>query len=204
MTMTLYASGASPFARTVLVAAHELGLAGELAVEATPVKPGEANVAYQALNPLRRIPALRTEDGLVIVDSPVICAYLADKAGDKALFAEDAPDRWQVLTDYAIARQMAELAVGARYELAVRPQALRWDDWVDDHFDKIGAALARYGAEPPQRERLTIADIALAVTLGYLDLRYPDYGWREKAPKLAAWHEPFTTRPSFEATTPQG
>lgn len=204
MAMTLYGSPASPFARTVTIVVHELGLADDVAIEATAVKPTAPNVEFQALNPLRRVPALGLEDGSVIVDSPVICEYLADRVGDTRLFAKGSPDHWHVMSDYAIARQMAELAVSCRYEQAVRPEDKQWAAWVDDAFDKIGAGLARFDAAPPSRGRLTIADIALGVTLDYLAFRFASYDWPSRAPALGLWLEPLSTRPSFAATRPSG
>lgn len=204
MAMTLYGSPASPFARTVTVLSHELGLSEDVKIVPKPVKPTEPDREYQTLNPLRRVPALKLEDGTVLVDSPVICEYLAERVGDTRFFARGAPDRWQMLRDYAIARQMAELAVGARYERVLRPEALRWDAWVDDMMDKIAAGLAHFEAAPPNRGRLTIADIALAVTLGYLDFRFPDWDWRSRAPGLVSWVEPIDGRPSMQATKPTG
>jgi glutathione S-transferase len=49
--------------------------------------------------------------------------------------------------------------------------------------------------------RLTLADIALAVALEYIDFRYP-HDWRSPNPRLAAWHEGIGARPAFVATRP--
>jgi len=38
--------------------------------------------------------------------------------------------------------------------------------------------------------------------LGYLDLRQPAFGWRERQPGLAAWYAEVSTRPSMVATAP--
>lgn len=200
----LYTAKASPFGRTVEIVAHELGLHEDLEVVATKVTPTDPNVDYQrAVNPLRKIPALKTEEGLVIVDSTVIAEYLCARVGDTRLFARDGADQWAVLSNYALARGAAECAVGARYETAVRPQDKRFDGWVDDQMDKIGATLGHFEANPPAASgRLTIADIALGALLGYLDFRFADYGWRDRFPGLGEWLKPLAARPSFAATAP--
>jgi len=198
--MRLYTAQASPFGRTVEIAAHELGVHDGLVVVPTTVAPTRKNADFQALTPLRRIPALETEDGAVIVDSTVIAAYLAERAGDKALFAYGSDEHWAVMSRYTVARGISECAVAARYESTVRPEELRWQDWLDDLMDKIGASLERFEATPPAGDRLTIAEIALGAALGYLDFRFPDYPWRGRFPRLADWFGSVAARPSFAAT----
>lgn len=48
-----------------------------------------------------------------------------------------------------------------------------------------------------------IGAICVACALGYLDFRYPDEGWRDSRPKLAAWFEKFAARPSMVETLPE-
>lgn len=47
-----------------------------------------------------------------------------------------------------------------------------------------------------------IAAIGVACALGYLDLRQPQFGWREQQPGLATWYADVTKRPSMAATAP--
>ncbi|WP_108659825.1 glutathione S-transferase family protein [Acuticoccus kandeliae] len=201
--MKLYTTRATPFGRTVEIVAHELGLHEDLDIVETIVAPMKDNPAYQQITPMRKIPALIIEDGTLIVDSPVIAEYLAARVGDTRLFAKSSPDHWKVLSRYAIARGIAEASVAARYEFAARPEAFRWQGWVDDQFDRITAALGVFEKDPPAATgAITIADIALGTALGYLDFRFPDYGWRDRFPALAAWVKPVEARPSFAATRP--
>jgi len=39
------------------------------------------------------------------------------------------------------------------------------------------------------------------VTLGYIDFRLSDLGWRDGRPKLSAWHQAFSARPSMAKTS---
>jgi glutathione S-transferase len=50
--------------------------------------------------------------------------------------------------------------------------------------------------------KLTLADIAVACCLGYLDFRFPDIKWRDAHANLAAFHEKVSSRPSFKETIP--
>ena len=74
--MKLRYSPTSPFVRKVMVAAIETGLIErieKIPTSVTPIKPND-DVARD--NPLVKVPALTTDDGLILYDSPVICEYL--------------------------------------------------------------------------------------------------------------------------------
>ena len=45
--------------------------------------------------------------------------------------------------------------------------------------------------------------IAVAVTLGYIDFRLGELNWRNRRPKLAAFHETFSQRDSMMKTALQ-
>ncbi|MGE8394349.1 MAG: glutathione S-transferase C-terminal domain-containing protein, partial [Pseudomonas sp.] len=47
-----------------------------------------------------------------------------------------------------------------------------------------------------------IAAIGVACALGYLDLRFPGFGWREQQPQLAGWYAQVCLRESMRATDP--
>jgi len=71
--MKLYWSPRSPFARKVMVFAHEAGLAGRIETVRTLVSMTSPNRELMRVNPLGKIPTLVTDDGTVLFDSLVIC-----------------------------------------------------------------------------------------------------------------------------------
>ena len=75
--MKLFWSSRSPFVRKVMVTAHELGLAGQIACERVVVSASAPNAAVMQHNPLGKLPTLVLDDGSALYDSPVICEYLA-------------------------------------------------------------------------------------------------------------------------------
>uniref|UniRef100_UPI0019530318 glutathione S-transferase N-terminal domain-containing protein n=1 Tax=Klebsiella pneumoniae TaxID=573 RepID=UPI0019530318 len=75
-TMDLLYQTHSPYARKVLVFAHEAGLAGRLRVIHHETSPTNRNDAVFAVNPLGKVPVLVLEDSEAIFDSVVICDYL--------------------------------------------------------------------------------------------------------------------------------
>ena len=50
---------------------------------------------------------------------------------------------------------------------------------------------------------LTMAQIAIAVALGYLDFRHADRDWRRERPALSAWEKAFALRPAMVETRPK-
>lgn len=201
MAMQLYFNPASPYVRKVRVTAHELGLAGEIdliGVSLTPVSPHEG---VRSCNPVGKIPALITDDGAALYDSPVICEYLDARAGGNRIFPAVGAARWTALRRQAIADGIMDAAVLTRYEEAVRPKELRWQEWVDGQLLKIRTAL-----DALERESLDgvfdIGTISIACALGYLDLRFAGEGWRRSRPRLAAWEAAIGKRASLAATAP--
>ncbi len=69
------------------------------------------------------------------------------------------------------------------------------------NWPRIGAGLDRLEAEAGRRDGpLTIAPIAVATAMAYMELRECLTDWRETRPRLAAWYEAFRRRPSMVET----
>jgi len=197
--MKLFSSGASPYARKVAVAAHEAGLIDRIEIAGVTVSPVSVNPEVSAANPLTKVPTLVLEDGTALFDSRVIVEYLDHLSGGRLIPAGAA--RWPALRDQAAADGLMDAALLARYERALRPEPLRWDEWDAGQVGKIGRALDAFEADfTPSDHAPGIGDIAVACALSYLDFRWPRAGWRAAHPALAAWHEGFSARPSVQAT----
>jgi glutathione S-transferase len=202
--MKLYYSPPSPFARKVIVAAHELGLADQIVLEQVAVTPVSQNDLVAASNPLAKVPTLVLEDGQALFDSRVIVDYL-DSLSERSLAPRDGAQRWRVLTELAQADGLLDAALLARYELMRRPEPLRGDAWTDGQMSKVRRALDAFETSARRAgDDLGIADIGVACGLGYLDFRFPDEGWREGRPRLAAFYAQISRRPSWLATDPNG
>ncbi len=207
--MKLLYSPTSPFARRVRIAAIELGLSDRIALETVQVAPTRENAQFAAqINPLRKIPALVLDDGVtVLVDSSVICDYLDSLAGGGRLTPAAGAERWRVLTQQTIAQGMSDALVLARYELALRPETARWPQWAADQQGRFWSGLAWFEARADQalqdsRTTLDTSQIALACCLGYVDFRFTEFGWPERAPRVGAWYREFAKRASMSRTAP--
>ncbi|GAA4324315.1 glutathione S-transferase [Pigmentiphaga soli] len=193
---------ASPFARKVLVAAHEAGIAGRLQLVEQAVSPVARNPEVAARNPLAKVPVLELDDGTPLYDSRVIVAYLAELPGAASIMPPGA-QRWPALRLHALADGLLDAAVLLRYETALRPVALRWPEWIDGQMGKVRAALDSIEADAAALQGpATVERIAVACALGYLDFRFAGEDWRCGRPGAAAFYEAFSQRPSMKATAP--
>jgi glutathione S-transferase len=200
-SLRVYYSPYSPFVRKVLVCAAELGVPVErLACNANPVTRDATVVAR---NPLGQVPTLlmgehEDEQDRALYDSRVICEYLDAPYGK--LFPAAGEARWRALREQALADGLLGAALLMRYEQVIRPEGLRYAPWFDGQHEKVGSALDQLAAWAPEfGERVDIGTITAACALGYLDLRFPDEGWRSRT-ALADWFARFSARASMQAT----
>jgi glutathione S-transferase len=201
--MQLFYSPNSPYARKARIIIHELGLKSRVEDVIVSLPAG---AKLRAVNPLGKIPALILDDGSAIYDSPVICEYLDDvgqgKFFPRPTMLREAQGRWRALTLQALGDGLADAVVRRNQEMKV-PADRRSAEMIERQTKAIEAAFAvadraaaKFPAEP------TIGEIAVACAIGYLDLRVPEDGWRDRYPGLARWLDNFSQRPSVQATKP--
>ena len=195
--MKLLWSSRSPFVRKVVVVAHELGIAGQIALERVRVTSGETNDAVMRINPLNKIPTLLLDDGTVLIDSPTIAAYLDETYGKGELFPRDAR-RWQVARLQALGDGIMNLNIARLGEKNRGAEAA--EAFTSAFHAKSNATLDMLEAETNNLAPLTIGSIAVAVALAHLDFRFAEDSWRDRRPKLSEWHARFVERPSMRAT----
>lgn len=192
--MKLYLNPPSPYARKVVVVAHEVGLAGE--IEILKFDPWVDPPALLEATPLCKVPALIEDDGALIVESGTIAEYLMEKAG--AGFGPG-PARFEVLGRAAIAHGMMDAAFISVIEKR-RPQEKQWQDWIDRQYRAITRTLPT--VKVPPADRFDLGDITLACTLAYLDFRIADLPWRAMHAELGNWLDRVASRPSMVASKP--
>ena len=199
--MKLYGSQTSPYVRKVRVQAMEGGYWDQVTFDELGTLPIDPNA--KITNPLKKVPALELDDGMVLFDSRVICEYLDASRGNGQAFAANGTARWTALRLQALGDGLLDAALLVRYENHLRPAELKWDAWHTGQMMKIDGALADLEQHAGSfAERIDIGTITVACALGYLDYRYPDKGWRDDCPALAAWFETMMARPSMSGTIP--
>jgi glutathione S-transferase len=199
IVMKVFYTPSSPYVRKVSVVALETGYAIDVVPAAARPTNRDANVV--AKNPLGKIPTAVLDDGTALYDSRVITRWLDAQHSGPPLYPEgDA--LWPVLRREATADGMLDAALLIRYEIAQRPEALRWPDWIRGQQDKIHSGFEHLEREAPDFVGIDAGLIAIACAIGFIDFRLPDWGWREGCPTLATWYREFIKRPSLQATMP--
>ncbi len=199
--MKIYGTLTSPFVRTTLVTAHELGLGNRVILVSEQVSPTEANPKLTALSPIGKVPVLETDHAHAIHDSRVIVEYLCHVAGNSDIIPDDGVKRFQVLTLQALGQGLGEAAVSYRYETATRPKGLQWTEWLERTKLRINAVFDDLDANwQNYLGNINAGSITVAVVLSYIDFRMPEFGWRNRRPKLTAFHESFSKRDSMVKT----
>jgi len=206
--LSLYWGSASPFVRKVMVCAHELSLDDRVDILDSAASPVQRDTRIQTYNPLAKVPAARSSDGLVLYDSRVICEYLDALAMEergvsaRRLFPSAGSARWIALRRQALADGLLDAALLIRYENLLRPEPLRWAEWIGKQSEKVNDALDAMCSDIPDADALDIGTISYGCALAWLDFRFPDLRWRSGRTALADWLTIYSERPSMAATRP--
>ncbi|KAA0014592.1 glutathione S-transferase [Billgrantia pellis] len=197
--MKLFYSPASPYVRKVMVMAHETGQeVDKLDSAASPINRDQKIVDH---NPTGKVPTAILPDGSALYDSRVICRWLdAQHAGPK-MYPEG---NWDIVRQEALADGLLDAALLARYETVMRPEEMRWPEWLQGQMDKIASSLDTMETEAESLKDVNAGSIAIGCAVAYLDFRFPDYPWRTSRPQLTRWYEAFSQRASFQMTQPNG
>lgn len=219
--LTLIYHPFSPYVRKVFMYAIELGISHLFALRKVVVAPvhypgWSDDVPFVSkYNPLAKLPSLAVGDDDGIFDSATICAYMSSLArehgvnvkGDESAALD--PIYWRRRTIDSCVNGILDAEVLVVYEQRIRKEnGVYLETWVDGQRRKIRRAINRLEAEYQRGslkplgldERADVADCAVAVVLGFLDIRQIE--WRETCPGLVEWLEVFKQRPSWKQTNP--
>jgi glutathione S-transferase len=189
--MKLFFNKPSPYARKVLVVAHEKRLLDRIQLVETD--PWSDPPDLHAATPIGKVPALLTDDGRLLTESLVIAEHL-DRLGEGPRLAGGD----DVAARVSLAQGFIDSAFGTVIERR-RPAERQWPDWIARQRRAIERTLQRIEVAPG---RFDLGDIGFAVGLAYLDFRLPEIAWRTTSPSLAAWLDAQARRPSLWATRP--
>jgi len=193
----------SPYARKALVFALEAGVAGRIEVEHHETSPTNRNAAVFAANPLGKVPVLLRPGLPALFDSDVICAYLDSLNPGRKLIPQEGEARWHALRVQAVAQGMADAGIAVRWETLRRPESLRYPPLRDGYIAKLHASYDWLERQLDFNAPVHVGHIAVATTLSWLEFRQLP-AFRDNSPRLAAWLDAFTDRPSMRATPLSG
>src|SRR5262245_28118210 len=202
--MKLLGSVPSPYTRKVRIVLAEKKI--ECEFESVDVNPPENPV--NAYNPLGKVPALVMDDGTTLFDSRVIVEFLDGVSPLARLIPDDNRERVAVRRWEALADGCLDAGLLIRYE-SPRPNKERSAAWTSKQTGKLKRSLAAIAGELGERawchgDRYTLADIAVACCLGWVDFRKPaGIDYRAEYPALARFYDKLMERPAFAETAPK-
>jgi glutathione S-transferase len=193
----------SPYARKALVFAHEVGLAPRMEVVHQETSPTRRNEHVFAENPLGKVPVLVRPGLPPLFDSDVICEYLDTLHGGRRLIPAEGEARWHALRVQAVSQGLADAGVALRWETVRRPEALRYAPLQDGYAEKLIASYDWLEQELDVGSPVHVGHVAVATCLSWLEFReLPTF--RDGHPRLVAWFDEFSARPSMRATPLSG
>jgi glutathione S-transferase len=198
--MKLYLNKTSPYARLVMVVAHEKGLDAKMELAWTD--PWASPAELLAANPYSKVPALVTDAGVPIVDSACICQYLDDIGEGSRLLPQGRSERLLALKKYGLGRGLIDAAFGVTIERRFHDaggQLALADRWLA----AIGRALVSLEHDEEllaANGTVDLGDLALGVGLSYAEFRLPEVQWKSSSPRLLGWADRLAARPSMRST----
>lgn len=193
----------SPYVRRVAISLRRMGLP----CEHRPVSVFRHFEEFRRINPMVKAPSLVCDDGLVLSDSSLILDYLEQLAGpERGLMPRQLPQRLCALHLLGIALTACDKTVQAVYERQQRPPEKLHQPWLDRVRLQIEAAYVLLEAAAAQAaphllgERLTQADVTVAVAWRFTQYYISDLVDAARYPALAAWSARMEQLPEFLAT----
>jgi len=153
------------------------------------------------------VPALKLDDGRVLINSPLIADYIDGRFPQPRFIPADADGRLDVRRWEALADGTMDAVVLSGYEARFHDEAKRSREWLEHQRGKVESGLAALEGMLGKRswcvgEAMTLADITLACHIGFILARQPRFFPREKYPGLARLFDGMETRESMRATVP--
>jgi glutathione S-transferase len=160
--------------------------------------------AIRGINPAGRIPALVLDDGEVLVDSAAILDWLDDSVGrERALVPPGGIERRSALRRIALASGAIDKIGAATYERLMRPEALRWPEWIARcRTQGLGAFSALAAESWPANSAFDQAKITTACALFYARMADSQTVPLGRFPVLDRLSAECEERPEFAATRP--
>ena len=202
--MNLIASTTGPFARKVRICFLEKKIPFTLC----PDDGWDSNSRLFEINPLGKIPCLVLPNGKSIFDSAVIVEYIDGLSLESQLIPVNNLSRAYVKTFEALADGLLDAAILARRERISRPIEEQSQAWIERQTNKVELALQHLSSEIGSSQyyyanEFSLADIAVACALDWLDFRLPEVDWKVRFPNLDAYLNSLVVRESFVLTDPR-
>ncbi len=200
--MKLYISAASSYSRKIRVMLIEKGVKHDVET----INLWEPNDLKQT-NPLGKVPALKLDDGRVLMNSPLIADYVDGRFPHPRFIPPDADARLEVRRLEALADGAMDAVSASLYEMRFHDETKRSEEWLARQRDKFEAGFAALEATLDNRAwcvggAMSLADIAIACHVGFIALRRPQFFPQAQYPGLTRLCKNLEARDSFRQTAP--
>ncbi len=199
--MKLIGNYTSPYVRKISVILLEKGITFEFVND----NPWTAESAAPHYNPLGKVPALIAGENEYWFDSPVIAEYLELLDIAPALIPREPKAALKMRQMEALADGIMDAALVSVREQQ-RPPAQQSETELLRQREKISRGLdmlEKFAADKTlSAEPLTVANIAVACAVGYINFRRVSPGWCVDRPHLVKLVEVLFLRESFARTEP--
>jgi len=198
----LYITLTSPYARLARIVVIEKELDDK--VEQIIAKTRQADSPYYQVNPSGRVPCLILSDGTRLEESQLVCSYLDHLDAAPRFEAPNGTEGLQVRRLEALARSLMD-GVSVWIREGFRPVDERSPGIVSHEQARAARLIDVWENEiidsVMQGDLNNMAQLTLITTL-QLEQWNPDFKWREGHPRLVAWCNQLSDRPSLQETAP--
>ena len=198
----LYITVTSPYARLarIVVLEKKLGDTVEQIIANTP----QVDSPYYQVNPSGRVPCLILSDGTRLEESQLVCSYLDHLDAAPRFDAPTGTAGLQVRRLEALARSLMD-GVSVWIREGFRPVDERSPGIVSHEQARAARLIDVWENEiidsVMQGDLNNMAQLTLITTL-QLEQWNPNFKWREGHPRLVAWCDQLSDRPSLQETAP--
>ncbi len=196
--MRLFYSYGSPFARKVRVFIREADMLSVVDEQLVTLRSPDNEVLRYG--PAGKVPALLTDDGRLITESLVICAFLDALHDGRRLTPDDDPARTTLLGIETMATELID-SLSWRVREVWRPRGEQSPSFLAYEAERCKRCYdALVGVLPDLAGPVTSAQITVAVALSTADWFHEGDDWRAGRSDLAGWYRRFAERPSMIET----
>ena len=196
--MRLFYTPNSPYARIARVTTLELNLGKQVQMQKVTVR--DHNSYLLNYNPTGKVPTLETNDGFILSETRIICAFL-NHLNDEIKVVADISDQLSQQFEGIASGFLDGIAVWVREQR--RPPSEQSPGVIEleqlralrciDHFERLADRL---------NQSPKLGHIILGCALG-MEARLAEFQWRQHHPRLANWYDEFSRRLSMQATVPE-
>lgn len=201
--MILYSFPASPNTRRIAIYLKEKGLAPPYQEVVVDLQKGEHQQAdFLAMNPAGKVPVLKTDDGTIVTQSLPIVEYIEECNPQPPMIGANAEERARVrsIERFIDMEIMGTMGIMAQQKMPLYVERFGSSNDVIQYgqrrqtlaLDQLEEML---GDKPfITGDHVTIADCTLFAIYEFAFL--VDAPLTKRHPKLLAWHQRFSNRPS--------